>query len=405
MTARALTALAGVAALLAVAGCGGSAGNGGGGGGGGGPTAGGTRDTTTVQIAASPSTGRFDPEAIYKETAPSVVTVISIFNSGGLDSLLGGGGGGGQAAEGSGFVVSAGGEIATNAHVVTTGQAPSISKASQVYVQFADGNEVAATIVGYDPNADVALLRIKPSDLRGLTLHALKFGDAQAATVGDPVAAIGSPFGEEQSLSVGVVSAKDRSIDSLTGFSISGALQTDAAINHGNSGGPLLDAQGRVLGINSQIKSSSGGGEGVGFAVPIDVVKRSLGMLRADGKASYAYLGVSSVELYPQLVRHFGLDVQKGAWVQDVSPGGPAAQAGVHGGGAEQEFQAAGFKPGGDVITAVGAQPVRSSDELTEAIARYKPGETVDLVVHRDGATKHLSVRLGERPVKAASNG
>jgi S1-C subfamily serine protease len=397
---RARAALATALAAALVAGCGGRDSSGLGSDAGAGDS-GGKAATTRVEVIESQGKGGgFDASALYKTESPGVVTVISIFGSGGLGSLLGGDSGGSDAGVGSGFVLDKTGEIATNAHVVA--QESTLKRAREVYVEFADGNRVKATIVGDDPNADVALLRVAP---RGLTLRPLPLGDSTKAQVGEPVVAIGSPFGERQSLSVGVISATDRSIASLTDFNIAGALQTDAAINPGNSGGPLVDSHGRVLGINQQIKTNSGGGEGVGFAVPIDVVKRSLAMLRADGKASYAYLGVSSVELYPQLVRHFGLDVQKGAWVQDVSPGGPAAQAGVHGGGDEQEFQAAGFKPGGDVITAVGAQPVRSSDELTEAIARYKPGETVDLVVHRDGATKHLSVRLGERPVKAASNG
>jgi S1-C subfamily serine protease len=357
--------------------------------------------TTRVEVIQSQGKGDgFDASKLYKTESPGVVTVISIFGSGGIGSLLGGDSGGSDAGVGSGFVLDKSGEIATNAHVVV--QESTLKRAREVYVEFADGNRVKASIVGDDPNADVALLRVDP---QGLTLRPLPLGDSTRAQVGEPVVAIGSPFAEPQSLSVGVISATDRSIASLTDFHIAGALQTDAAINPGNSGGPLVDSHGEVLGINQQIKTNSGGGEGVGFAVPIDIVKRSLAMLRADGRASYAYLGVSSVELYPQLVRHFGLDVQKGAWVQDVTPGGPAARAGVHGGGAEQEFQAAGFKPGGDVITAVGAQPVRNSDELTEAIARYKPGETVDLVVHRAGATKHLRVRLGERPEKAASNG
>jgi S1-C subfamily serine protease len=357
--------------------------------------------TTRVEVIQSQGKGDgFDASKLYKTESPGVVTVISIFGSGGIGSLLGGDSGGSDAGVGSGFVLDKSGEIATNAHVVV--QESTLKRAREVYVEFADGNRVKASIVGDDPNADVALLRVDP---QGLTLRPLPLGDSTRAQVGEPVVAIGSPFAEPQSLSVGVISATDRSIASLTDFHIAGALQTDAAINPGNSGGPLVDSHGEVLGINQQIKTNSGGGEGVGFAVPIDIVKRSLAMLRADGRASYAYLGVSSVELYPQLVRHFGLDVQKGAWVQDVTTGGPAARAGVHGGGAEQEFQAAGFKPGGDVITAVGAQPVRNSDELTEAIARYKPGETVDLVVHRDGATKHLRVRLGERPEKAASNG
>jgi S1-C subfamily serine protease len=219
------------------------------------------------------------------------------------------------------------------------------------------------------------------------------------------VAAIGSPFGERQSLSVGVISATDRSISSLTDFNIAGALQTDAAINPGNSGGPLVDGAGKVLGINQQIKTNTGGGEGVGFAVPIDVVKRSLAMLRADGKAEYAYLGVSSAQLYPQLVRHFGLDVEHGAWIQEVTPGGPADRAGLHGGSGEQQFQAAAFRPGGDVITKVGDQPIRDADDLSTAIAAYKPGESVTVQIDRHGETKSVDVRLGTRPVNPAGAG
>jgi S1-C subfamily serine protease len=387
---------AGLAAAL-VGGCGSGGGDSSGAAGG----SGGKTATTRVEVIQSEGKGGgFDASALYKTESPGVVTVISIFGSGGIGSLLGGDSGGSGAGVGSGFVLDRSGEIATNAHVVA--QESTLKRAREIYVEFADGNRVKASIVGDDPNADVALLRVNP---KGLTLRPLPLGDSTRAQVGEPVVAIGSPFGEQQSLSVGVISATDRSIASLTDFNIAGALQTDAAINPGNSGGPLVDAHGRVLGINQQIKTNSGGGEGVGFAVPVDVVKRSLAMLRADGKASYAYLGVSSVELYPQLVRHFGLEVQQGAWVQDVTPGGPADKAGVHGGGSEQEFQAAGFKPGGDVITKVGDQPVRDADELSEAIARYRPGETVDLDVHRGGSTRHLSVRLGERPVKAAASG
>jgi S1-C subfamily serine protease len=217
--------------------------------------------------------------------------------------------------------------------------------------------------------------------------------------VGEPVAAIGSPFGEKQSLSVGVISAIDRSIESLTSFDISGAFQTDAAINPGNSGGPLVDGEGRVIGINQQIKSTSGGGEGVGFAVPVDAIKRSLDKLREDGEARYAYLGVSSVELYPQLVDRFELDVDKGAWVQDVNPGGPAEEAGLRGGGGEVNFQARAFRPGGDVITKVGGKPVEDSAQLAELIASYEPGQEVPVEVHRDGETQEIKVKLGERPL------
>jgi S1-C subfamily serine protease len=366
-------------------------------------------DDGDAKSAATPATrveviksigeeGGFDPRAIYKSEAPGVVTVISLFGSGGLGSLLNGddGGDGGGGGVGSGFVLNGDGEIATNAHVVTSGEGDAIKRARQVYVAFADGNQVDAKIVGTDPNADVALLKIDP---KGLKLRPLPLGESEGVDVGEPVAAIGSPFGERQSLSVGVISAIDRTIESLTSFSISGAFQTDAAINPGNSGGPLVDGNGRVIGINQQIKSTSGGGEGVGFAVPIDAIKRSLEMLRDGGQARYAYLGVSSVELYPQLVDHFKLDVEKGAWVQEVNAGGPAEHAGIHGGGGESTFQAQTYRDGGDVITKVAGEAVENSAQLADVIADFRPGDEVPLEIHRHGDTKEIKVKLGERPL------
>jgi len=341
--------------------------------------------------------GGFDPKAIYKSESPSVVTVVSLFGSGDLSSLLNGNGGdNGGGGVGSGFVLDGNGQVVTNAHVVTSGEGDSIRRARQVYVEFADGNTVQAKILGADPNADVALLKIEP---KGLTLRPMPLGSSNSVEVGEPVAAIGSPFGERQSLSVGVVSAVDRSIDSLTSFSISGAIQTDAAINPGNSGGPLVDADGRVVGINQQIKTTSGGGEGVGFAVPIDAVKRSLDMLRDSGEAHYAYLGVSSVQVYPQLVDRFHLGVGKGAWVQEVNSGGPAQKAGIKGGGSEQTFQAQSFRTGGDVITKVAGKPVQDSAQLADVISQFKPGDTVALEIHRGGDTREIRVKLGERPL------
>jgi S1-C subfamily serine protease len=356
-------------------------------------------ETTRVEVIESngAKAGGFDPKAIYKSEAPGVVTVVSLFGSGGLGSLLngddGGDGGGGV---GSGFVLNGEGEIATNAHVVTSGEGDAIKRAKEVYVAFADGNQVEAKILGTDPNADVALLKIDPE---GLKLRPLPLGDNASVEVGEPVAAIGSPFNERQSLSIGVSSAVDRTIESLTSFSISGAFQTDAAINPGNSGGPLVDGDGRVIGINQQIKSTSGGGEGVGFAVPIDAIKRSIGMLRETGEARYAYLGVSSVELYPQLVDRFDLDVAKGAWVQQVNADGPAERAGIRGGNGEVEFQAQSFRSGGDVITKVAGKPVENSAQLADVIAGYQPGQEVPLEIHRDGDTKEIKVKLGERPL------
>jgi S1-C subfamily serine protease len=351
-------------------------------------------ETTRVEVIQSSGDGGFDPKAIYKSESPGVVTVISLFSSGGLSSVLGGDDGGGGV--GSGFVLNGDGEIATNAHVVTSGEGEAIKRARNVYVEFSDGNTVPAKILGADPNADVALLKIDPE---GLNLRPLPLGDSVHVEVGEPVAAIGSPFGERQSLSVGVISAVDRSIESLTSFRISGALQTDAAINPGNSGGPLVNGDGRVIGINQQIKTTSGGGEGVGFAVPIDAVKRSLGMLRETGRADYAYLGVSSVELYPQLVDRFKLDVDKGAWVQSVTGSSPAERAGVRGGSGSVTFQAQAYATGGDVITKVEGDPVEDSAELADRIAQHKPGDEVTLEVHRNGDTRLIKVKLGERPL------
>jgi S1-C subfamily serine protease len=388
-----------VGAALALGGCGGGSG---GSGSGSGSSASRTTPTRVEVVEAQGRKAAFDAGKLYRAESPGVVTVISLFGSGtSIDQLLNGnGGGGGDAGVGSGFVLNGKGEIATNAHVVTQGEGAAIKRANEVYVEFADGNRVSAQIMGFDPNADVALLRVDP---QGLRLRALPLGASDTVTVGEPVAAIGSPFGEKQSLSVGVISAIDRSIQSLTNFNISGALQTDAAINPGNSGGPLVNAGGEVIGINQQIKTNSGGGEGVGFAVPSNAVKRSLEMLRSGGKARYAYLGVSSVELYPQLVDRFNLSVERGAWVQDVVPGGPADRAGIHGGGQETRFQSSTFRPGGDVITKVGGKPVEHADDLSEVISEYDPGQDVQLEIHRGGETKTVTVKLGERPLSGTS--
>jgi len=361
-------------------------------------------NTTTTRVEVVEGLGKSDglnAREIYKEEAPGVVTVISLFGEGDLDSVLGGGEGGGSGV-GSGFVLDGKGEIATNAHVVSQGQGAKLKRAREVYVEFADGNQVRAKILGEDPNADVALLRVDPE---GLRLRPLPLGSSAKVQVGTAVAAIGSPFGERQSLSVGVVSAIDRSIESLTDFQISGAIQTDAAINPGNSGGPLVDEDGRVIGINQQIKTNSGGGEGVGFAVPVDLVKRSLGQLRETGKVAYAYLGVSSVPLYPQLVERFDLPVQKGAWVQEITPGGPAARAGLEGGDGAARFQARAYRDGGDVVTKLGGVPVEDSNDLSTAVEHYKPGDVVTLKLWRDGKSRDLRVKLGQRPLAQSSGG
>jgi S1-C subfamily serine protease len=357
-----------------------------------------TRTTRVQVVEGLGARGRLDAAALYRHLAPGVVTVVSLF--GGASVLGAEGGDGGQ---GSGFSIDGDGYVATNAHVVTDGQPPHTRKASKVFVEFSDGNRVPARVVGYDLNADVALLKVDPA---GLRLTPLALGRSDDLTVGAPVAAIGSPFGERQSLSVGVISALDRSIESLTQFQIGNAIQTDAAINPGNSGGPLLSARGRVLGINSQIKSTSGGGEGVGFAIPVDTVRRSLRELRRDGRVAYGYLGVTSEPLYPQLARRLKLPVSAGALVVDVQDGSPADHAGIEKGRDQIEFQGQhGIPSDGDVVVSVGGRPLTQHDDLADLVGSRDAGETVTLVVIRDGKRRRVRVKLGRRPERPPAGG
>jgi S1-C subfamily serine protease len=337
--------------------------------------------------------GGFDAKGLYKSLGPGVVTVISQYRG----RLLGRSPG----ALGSGFVLDGKGYVATNAHVVR-GDPPELEEPKAVYVEFADHNRVPATVVGVDLFSDIALLKIDP---KGLTLTPLRLGSTRGLAVGDPVAAIGSPFGEQQSLSIGVVSALHRSIDSLTNFNIGDAIQTDAAINHGNSGGPLLDGHGDVIGVNSQIQSTGGGGEGVGFAVPVETVKRSLSELRAPPhKVAYAYLGVTTTDLYPQLAKRLGESVARGALVVAAQADGPGKNAGLSGGGDKIEFQGQpGIPLGGDVIVAVDGQPIHDATDIGQAVARHRPGEVVHLAVVRGDKRRTVDVKLGTRPSKPPS--
>jgi S1-C subfamily serine protease len=381
-----------VAAVLGLGGCGGDS-----------PTSGSVTtvsspDSSSKTVVVHSRGGAFDPQAIYEEASPGVVTVRSLLPGG--SSLLGGGGG---VAEGAGFVLSTNGEIATAAHVVTDaesagGDAP-IHKATEVYVQFVDRNQVPAEIVGFDPDADTALLKVDPS---GLDMHPLQLGNSDEVRTGQPTAAIGSPFLQDRSLTVGVVSGVDRAIPSLTRFQIESAIQTDASINPGNSGGPLLDANGNVIGINQQINTTSGGNQGVAFAVPINLVKRSVDQLRASGTVKYAYIGVSTQSLYPQLADHLGLSSDSGALVARVVPGGPADEAGLKGSDQRIRFQAQEVSAGGDVIVAIDGHRIVSQTDLPELISRYEPGDTVTVQIIRDGETQDVDVTLGQRPSSAA---
>jgi S1-C subfamily serine protease len=387
MRLRALVATGLLSALIA--GCGGGGGD----------------DSSTTTAAATPqstpqvivqaSGGSFNPAQIYKDDSPGVVTIDSIFE-GNVNDVLGGGGSAGQ---GSGFVVDKDGSIVTNAHVVTSGGrlngGGTPHEAKQVFVEFGDRNRVPAEIKGFDADADVALIKVDPS---GLDLHPVELSNRSSFAVGEPVAAIGSPFGEDQSLSVGVISATNRTVEGLTNFGIDNAIQTDASINPGNSGGPLLDATGQVIGINEQIASSSGSNSGVGFAIPVTSVRYSLDQLRSDGKVEYAYLGVTSESLYPQLADHLGLDTNAGALVTDVVNGSPADDAGIRGSTGEDTFQLQQVKTGGDVVLAVDGKPVLENNDLSTLIASHKPGDTVTLEILRDGDKQNVEVTLGSRP-------
>src|SRR3954463_7206621 len=276
------------------------------------PTAG---DASAPVVAAKPLLGNgFQPAQIYRTRAAGVVTIVSYFDAANLPDA--------RAGQGSGFVVSKDGLVLTNAHVITTaGQGTNgTTTARTVYVEFADGDRVTAKIVGADLFDDVGVLRIDPKEH---ALDPVPLGNSSRIVVGQPVAAIGSPFGNADSLSVGVISAIRRSIPSLTTrFNLVDAIQTDAPINHGNSGGPLFDARGRVIGINAQIRSSgsTSGFEGVGFAVPIDSAKRSLQQLQQSGQVKYAYVGITTEDLTPSIARRLGYAATHGALIDEITP-------------------------------------------------------------------------------------
>ncbi|MDX6495481.1 MAG: hypothetical protein QOE17_1467 [Gaiellales bacterium] len=338
-------------------------------------------------VTVGTSTGGIDPGSIYRSRIDGVVTIASVFP----DSEAGG----------SGFVVSNDGLILTNAHVVTNSADPGVQPkdvkpAEHVYVRFSDDDQVDATIVGYDLFADVAVLRVTDPNVK---LVPVPLGNSSKVKVGEPVAAIGSPFLEAGSLSVGVVSAINRSLASGTAFQIPGAIQTDAAINHGNSGGPLFNAAGEVIGINAQIQSTSGGGEGVGFAVPIDLAERAMKQLVETGHVAYGWLGVRLGTITPAVADQFNLSVTQGALIEEITPGGPAQQAGLVVGDKVEHFQDSSLRPSGDVIVSVDGVAVISSDQFVRLVATRDPGEVLHLKVARDGHTRMVDVTLGTRPL------
>jgi S1-C subfamily serine protease len=334
----------------------------------------------------------FDPAAIYRARSSGVVTVYSYFDGRAADQ---------HAAQGSGFVISKQGDILTSSHVVTTaGENPAErpAAASRVYVAFDDNDRVPAKLVGWDVYDDVAVLRV---DRNAHSLDPVPLGDSDRVEVGAPVAAMGSPFGNENSLAVGIVSATHRSIDSLTSeYTVGDAIQTDAPITHGNSGGPLFDARGRVIGINAQIRSDSGQTEGVGFAIPINAAKRSFGQLDRNGRVVYAYVGVNAEDLTPTIARSVGYPVKRGAVIACIVPDGPGSHAGLRGGKETRSVNGLDFRVGGDVVVKIANVPVQDADDLVRAVSRLVPGQVALFTVLREGRRMVVPVELGQRPSK-----
>ncbi|HEX3390991.1 MAG TPA: trypsin-like peptidase domain-containing protein [Solirubrobacteraceae bacterium] len=350
---------------------------------------------------ASQQSRGLTPHQIYERTAPGVAYVTSTIVRQ-SESPFGFGEGQTQqgTATGSGFVINKDGTILTNYHVV--------ENAVKVTVSFEHGKAVEAKVIGKDPSNDLAVLRI-PTE--GVTLHPLTLGDSSKAQVGDPVLAIGNPFGLERTLTTGVVSALQRQITSPNGFTISNVIQTDAPINPGNSGGPLLNGAGEVIGINSQIETggSGGGSVGIGFAVPIDTAERELSQLEKGGTVRGAYLGVSTLSVDGSLSA-LNLPVKSGALVETVEAGTPAAKAGIRGGNLEAQTSGGKVAVGGDIIVKVDGKTISSAEDLTNLIGSKKPGETISVEVLRATGTgsyehKTIKVTLGARPnsVKSAT--
>jgi putative serine protease PepD len=330
----------------------------------------GAKTTTVINqpvAAGSPTaaTKTMSVNGVYRAARDGVVEITVTTSGGGSDNSpfpFGGSGSQRSQAQGSGWVYDTAGHIITNDHVV--------ANATSVSVMFSDGSKYSAKVVGADPSTDLAVLKVNAPSSK---LHPLTLGDSSKLEVGDGVVAIGSPFGLDETVTSGIVSALNRDISSTNNFTISGAIQTDAAINHGNSGGPLLNMSGQVVGVTTQIESDSGGNEGVGFAVPSNTISSIVSKLVKGQTVQHPYLGV-----FVQTPAN-----RSGAEVAQVKSGSPAANAGLK---------------AGDVITAFAGETIQSPDDLTAAVATKAPGDKVSVTYVRNGNTKTTQVTIGSRP-------
>jgi S1-C subfamily serine protease len=356
--------------------------------------------TTIQQVmpAAQPSTATVQrsgkgltPEAIYRQDGPGVVQItatsvtqsapdpFNFFPSTPQTSK----------SLGSGFVLDRAGHIITNFHV--------IQGAQKVQVSFSGQDQLPATVVGKDRSTDVAILKI---DAHSRALTPLPLGNSDAVRVGDPVYAIGNPFGLTRTLTTGVVSAVQRQIFAPNGVPIDSAIQTDAAINHGNSGGPLIDVGGRVIGVTSQIQTGSDqnqGNVGIGFAIPVNTVRDIAGQIIANGKAQHAFLGLGAAAVTPQLQKLFNLPTSRGLLVRDVTKGSGADKAGIKGGTTSVVVQGESYKVGGDIITKIDGTPVSSYDQLYAAVQRKHPGDSLKIELYHHNSKRTVTAKLGTR--------
>ena len=317
---------------------------------------------------------------IYEQAYEGVVEITSLSSQ---SSPLGGD----QQAQGqgSGFVFDVEGHIVTNDHVV--------QGAEEVSVRFWDGSTYDATVVGTDPSTDLAVIEV---DAPASILTPLELGDSTQLTVGEGVVALGSPFGLEGTATSGIVSALNREMTSQNNFTISNSIQTDAAINHGNSGGPLLNAAAQVVGVNTQIKSESGGSDGIGFAIPSSTVASIVPEIVSSGSVEHAYLGVGVASLSQSVADELG--VPTGVMVTEVRQGTPAAEAGLRAATGSAMADGQSYPTGGDVITAVDDTAIADGADLQSAIDAKRPGDTVSITFTRDGTSTTIEVSLGTRP-------
>jgi len=330
-------------------------------------------DTSSAVVAAA--SGGLSVNQIYKRSGPGVVQITSTTGEG--------------QALGSGFVIDKSGHIVTNYHV--------IEGATEIEVRFSNDDTLKATLVGSDPSTDLALLR---ADASARALTPLTLADSDQVEVGDTVVAIGNPFGLERTVTSGIVSALQRAVTAPNGFAIDHVIQTDAPINHGNSGGPLLNTRGEVIGVNSQIETggSGDGNVGIGFAVPSNTVETVVAQLLQSGKVEHAYLGVAARTLDPELASTFRLPVDTGLLVETVTEGSGAAEAGLRAGDEQTVIAGQSYRIGGDVIVGVDGERVASIEDLRGVIAAHKPGDTIEVRIYRDGKQKAVTVTLGRQP-------